>query len=148
MYGVGSGDTAAIQPEPVVHFRARIVELRWVEAGDTVSYDATYVADSRRLIATVPAGYADGYPRGASNSGVAVVRERTVPIRGRVTMDMIMLDVTDTGAEVGDVATLIGDPRETGAQVDIASVAAIAGLSPYEVLTGLRSRISRIYRGQ
>lgn len=148
MYGVGSGDSAGIEPEPVVYLKARIVELRWIEPGDTVSYDATFKADSRRLIATIAAGYADGYPRGASGRGVAILREQVVPIAGRVTMDMIMLDVTDTGAEVGDVATLLGNPQTTRAPIDIASVAEFADISPYELLTGLNSRIERVYRGK
>ncbi|HEX2721374.1 MAG TPA: alanine racemase [Gemmatimonadaceae bacterium] len=147
MYGVGSGATAALEPECVVWLRARIVALRWIETGDTVSYDATYRATSRRLIATVPLGYADGYPRGASNAGVAVLRHHIVPIAGRVTMDMIMLDVTDTGAEIGDIVTLIGDGSADGAPIDAASVAQVAGMSPYELLTGFRSRIHRVYRG-
>ncbi len=148
MYGVGSGDTAELEPEAVVYMHARIVEVRWIEAGDTVSYDATYRADSRRQIATIAVGYADGYPRGASGEGVAIVRGKVVPIAGRVTMDMIMLDVTDAGAEVGDMATLLGDPATSNAPIDIASVAAFAEISPYELLTGLHSRIERVYRGK
>lgn len=148
MYGVGSGEGAGLEPECVVHVKARIVETRWVEPGDTVSYDATWTASSRRLIATLPLGYADGYPRSAGNVGRAVVRGRIVPIAGRVTMDMIMLDVTDTGAETGDVATVIGDASATGAPIDVASIAALAETSSYELLTGLRSRLRRTYRGQ
>ncbi|HEX6576611.1 MAG TPA: alanine racemase [Gemmatimonadaceae bacterium] len=148
MYGVGSGEGAQLQPEPVVYMRGRIVEIRNVEAGDTVSYDATWTAERPTLIATVPLGYADGYPRNASNRGAAVVREKVAPIRGRVTMDMTMIDVTDLGADVGDVVTMIGDPAAAGTGIDVASVAALADMSPYELLTGLRNRIKRIYRGQ
>ena len=146
LYGVQAGEWIGLNPEPVIRIDARIVELRWIEVGDTVSYDATFTASSRRLIATLPMGYADGYPRGASNQGVAIVRDRAVPIAGRVTMDMIMLDVTDAGAEVGDVATLIGDANASDAPIDVASVARIAGISPYELLTGLRGRLTRIYK--
>ena len=148
MYGVGSGETASLQPEPVVYVRARIIEMRRVERGDTVSYDATWTADEPRLIATIPLGYADGYPRNASNVASGVVRGREVKITGRVTMDMIMLDVTGTDARVGDVVTMIGNPEETKAPIDVASVAALAQMSPYELLTGLRSRMRRTYRGQ
>ncbi len=147
MYGVGSGASAALQPECVVALKARIVELRWIDPGDTVSYEATFTASTRTLIATVPAGYADGYPRRASNAGSAIVRNRAVPIVGRVTMDMIMLDVTGNGAEVGDVATLIGDGGALGVPIDVAAVAGFAGMSPYEVLTGLRGRLDRIHTG-
>jgi alanine racemase len=148
MYGVGSGPTAALQPEPVVFLKGRIVELRRIEPGDTVSYDATWTARRASLIATVPLGYADGYPRAASNTGAAVVRDKVVPIAGRVTMDMTMIDVTDAGAEIGDVVTFIGNPGANGAAIDVASVAAKARISPYELLTGLRNRIRRTYRGQ
>ena len=147
MYGVGSGEGAALEPECVVAVKAPIVETRWVEPGDTVSYEATWIAPDRRRIATIALGYADGYPRNASVGGVGVVRNRVVPIAGRVTMDMIMLDVTDAGAETGDIVTLIGDGAKIGAPIDVASVAAIAGMSPYELLTGLRGRIRRTYTG-
>lgn len=147
MYGVGSGEGAELDPDPVVHVRARVAEIRDVEPGDTVSYDATWTADSRRQIATIPLGYADGYPRALSNLGLGIVRGTTVGIVGRVTMDMIMLDVTDTGAEIGDVVTMIGSSSEA-ARLDVATVATAAGMSPYELLTGLHSRLRRIYRGQ
>jgi alanine racemase len=148
LYGVGSGETAALQPEPVVYVKTRIVEIRRVETGDTVSYDATWTAEKPGIIATVPMGYADGYPRGASNKGFAVVGGRPVRIAGRVTMDMTMLDVTDTSASVGDLVTMIGDPVAVGAPVDVGSIAAVARMSPYELLTGLRGRLRRTYRGQ
>lgn len=148
MYGVGSGAGVRLLPHPVVHVRARIAEIRRVEAGDTVSYEATWTADSRRQIATIPLGYADGYPRASSNKGVGIVRGKRVKIAGRVTMDMIMLDVTDTGAEIGDVVTMIGSSPESGAELNVESVAATADMSPYELLTGLRGRLRRIYRGQ
>ena len=146
MYGVGSGESASLQPEPVVYMRGRIVEIRNVQRGDTVSYDATWTAQRQTRIATIPLGYADGYPRNASSVGVGVVRGNVVSIAGRVTMDMTMLDVTDVDAEVGDVVTMIGNPGQMNAPIDVASVASLANMSPYEVLTGLRSRISRIYR--
>ena len=147
MYGVGSGEGAALDPEHVVTVRAPIVEIRDVEPGDTVSYEATWTAPARRRIATLSIGYADGYPRNASGKGVGVVRGRIVPIAGRVTMDMIMIDITDSGAEIGDAVTLIGDPSKLPAPVDVQSVASIAAMSPYELLAGLRGRLSRIYKG-
>ncbi|MBA3340943.1 MAG: alanine racemase [Gemmatimonadaceae bacterium] len=150
LYGVGSGEGSLVAPRPVIHVRARVVETRWVEPGDTVSYDATWTAPSRRLIATIPMGYADGYPRSLSNAGRGVVRGREVTIAGRVTMDMIMLDVTDTGCEVGDVVTMIGSPAVgnatlDAAALDAAAVARLAEMSHYELLTGLRGRLRRVY---
>jgi alanine racemase len=145
LYGVGSG-SRAIAPEPVVHLRARIVEMRTIDDGDTVSYLATYRARGTRRIATLATGYGDGYRRALGNRGTALVHGRRVPVVGLVTMDMTMLDVTDVPCEVGDVATLIG--RDGDALLDVASVAASAdGLSPYELLTGLRQRLPRRYLG-
>jgi len=147
LYGAGSGEGARIVPESVISMKAPIVETRWVEPGDSVSYEAAWTATARRRIATIAAGYADGYPRAAGERGYGVVRGQRVPIAGRVTMDMIMLDVTDTGAETGDAVTLIGDSREPGAPADVSAVAELAGMSTYEVLTGLRGRLRRTYRG-
>jgi alanine racemase len=147
MYGVGSGEGAALEPEHVVSVIAPIVEIRDVEPGDTVSYEATWTAPARRRIATLSIGYADGYPRNASGRGVGILHDRVVPIVGRVTMDMIMIDITDSDAQIGDAVTLIGDGSKLGAPIDVESVASIAGMSPYELLTGLRGRMRRVYKG-
>jgi alanine racemase len=131
-------------PEPVAAIRARIVELRTIGDGDTVSYGATWRASGMRRIATLPVGYADGYRRSLSNRGVALLGGRRIHVAGRVTMDMTMFDVTDTDAALGDVVTLLGsDGNDT---ITVAELAGLAELSPYEVLTGLRSRLPRVYR--
>jgi alanine racemase len=146
LYGVGSGDSAEIAPDPVVSLRARVVDLRTIEAGDIVSYGATYRASERRRIATLAIGYADGYRRALSNCGTVIVRGRRARIAGLVTMDMTMIDVTDAPCEIGDVATLIG--RDGDEVITVADVAAAGSLSPYEVLTSLRSRLPRRYLRQ
>lgn len=141
LYGVGSGPGASLHPAPVVQVRARIVDLRWLEPGDTVSYGATYRTTRRERVATVAAGYADGYPRAAGNRATALIRGRRVPVRGVVTMDMTMLDVTDVTCSIGDTATLIGN--DGSEMVSVEEVASAAGMSPYELLTGLTSRLTR-----
>jgi alanine racemase len=143
LYGVGSGQGASLQPEPVVSLRAPIVEIRQLEAGDTVSYDATLRVERRSRIATLAIGYADGYPRSLSGIGSALIGDALAPIAGRVTMDMTMLDVTTIPCEVGDVATLIG--RGGNTLLSVERVADDANMSPYELLTGLRSRADRVY---
>ena len=143
LYGVGSGDGALLEPTPVVHMRARIVGLRRVRGGETVSYDATYHAVGDRQIATLGVGYADGYPRALSNRGCAVIGDRRVSVAGVVTMDMTMVDVTNVPCALGGVATVIGASGEEG--LDVAGVARTADMSPYELLTGLRSRVARVY---
>ena len=146
LYGVGSGAGSLIQPEPVTHIRARVVETRWIEPGDSVSYDATWRESSRRRIATIPMAYAVGYPRILGNRSMALTRTGTVPVVGLVTMDMIMLDVTDADCNVGDTVTLLGTAEE-GRQITVADLAGLAEMSPYEILTGLRARLSRHYAG-
>ena len=140
LYGVAVGP-ATWAPQGVVRLVAPVVGLQHVEAGDTVSYGATWRAPGPRRIATVAVGYADGYPRGAGNRATARIRDRPVPVVGLVTMDMTMCDVTDIACEVGDTVTLIGGDAESG----VAAIAAHAGRSPYEVLTGLRARAHRVH---
>ena len=143
LYGVGSG--IAPQPAPVAHLRARVVEMRDIAPGDTVSYDGAFRADGPRRIATACVGYADGYRRALSDRGVALVRGRRVPVAGLVTMDMTMLDVTGVPCAVGDVVTLLG--RDGDEVLTAEDVAARGALSPYELLTGLRARLPRRYVG-
>jgi alanine racemase len=141
LYGVPAFEGGVLVPEPVVSVRARIVELRTVWDGESVSYDATWRASGRRRIATVPVGYADGYRRGLSNRGEALLGATRIPVAGRVTMDMTMFDVTDTDAALGDLVTLLGSEREQ--VITVAELSAQAELSPYELLTGLRLRLPR-----
>lgn len=146
LYGVGSGPSATLQPEPVVHLRALILELRDVADGETVSYDATWKAQGTRRVATVGLGYADGYRRANGNVGRAIVAGHIVPIAGSVTMDMTMLDVTDRPCALGDTVTLLG--RDGAHLLSVEGVAETARLSTYEVLTGLRQRLARLYLGE
>lgn len=144
LYGVGGGAGAEVCPEPVAHLRARVVDLREVRPGETVSYGATWRASAVRRVATVAAGYADGLRRSLSNRGAAIIRGHRVPIAGVVTMDMTMLDVTDIRCEIGDVATLLG--RDGTDVLGIDEVAGTAEVSPYEFLVGLRLRAPHVYR--
>jgi alanine racemase len=144
LYGVAGIEGGAIVPGPVASMRARIVELRTIGDGETVSYDATWRARGTRRIATVPVGYADGYRRSLSNRGLALLGGQRIEVAGRVTMDMTMFDVTDTDAALGDVVTLLG--RDGGDVVTVSELAVAAELSPYEILTGLKLRLPRRYR--
>jgi len=130
----------------VISMRARIVEIRTIADGETVSYDATWTAKGTRRIATVPVGYADGYRRGLSNRGIALLRGQRIPVAGIVTMDMTMLDVTDTDAALGDLVTLLG--TDGGDTITVGELGALSEGSPYEILTGLRLRLPRRYREQ
>lgn len=143
LYGVNNLADPPIHSEPVVSLRARIVEMRTVHAGETVSYDGNWTAPSRRRIATVPVGYADGYRRILSNRGMGLLRGRRVPVVGNVTMDMTMFDVSDVPCDIGDVVTLIG--ADGGDVITVVDIARLGEFSPYEVLTSLKSRLPRRY---
>jgi len=146
LYGAGRWDGAPLLPEPVVSVRARIVDIRDALPGDTVSYGATHQVRRRARIATVAYGHADGYPIAMSDGGVALLHGSTVPVVGRVTMDMTMLDVTGVACARGDVVTFIGTDGDASLTVD--DVASRGSVSPYELLVRTRNRIPRVYRGE
>ena len=140
LYG---GAVPGYRPEPVVHWKARVIERRWREVGCTVSYGATYRTKGRTCLATVAAGYADGVRRTLSNRGAALVQGRRLPFAGRVTMDMTVLAAGAEEPPEGAVATLIGpDGAET---ITLDEVAEAAGTISYEILTGLSGRVERVY---
>ena len=143
LYGVGSGDGASLQPEPVVHVRARVLETHDLQDGDTVSYGASWRSVGTRRVATLGIGYADGYRRALGNRGPALLNGHRTTVAGVVTMDMTMIDVTDIPCGAGDTATLIGRDGELITVEDVATLADF--MSPYEVLTGLRQRLPRLY---
>jgi alanine racemase len=129
--------------------KARIVQIRHVERGETVGYGGTWTARRPTKLAIVAAGYADGYFRAASaNDGTrgaeVVVSGKRCPIAGRVSMDLIAVDVTDlekNAARRGQMVTLIGE----GITVD--ELAHHFGTIGYEVLTSLGRRFARVYKG-
>ena len=134
---------------PVVEMKGRIVQVREVKRGDTVGYGATFTAQRPSRVAIVAVGYADGVLRSAAadrNKGPAqvIVAGKRCPLAGRVSMDLIAVDVTDVpdgGARRGDFVTLIGG------DLGIDEVAAALGTISYEVLTSMGSRFHRTYKG-
>ena len=135
----------APEPERVVSVRARVVLVRDVPPGGTVGYGATHVARGWEKWATLGIGYGDGLPRVLGNRGSAIVHGKKVPLVGRISMDMTVVDITgvpDTTA--GDIATLIGSDGDACITVD--EVAHQAGTISYEILTGLTARLPRVER--
>lgn len=143
LYGGSAGPDA--QPEPVVSLRARIALVKVVPAGWTCGYGATYTARRPERWGTLAIGYGDGLPRALSPAGgEALVHGRRVPIIGRISMDMTVVDLTEVPqARAGDAATLIG--RDGGQEIGLDQVAAKAGTISYEILTGLGTRLPRLY---
>ena len=142
LYGGRWGRAPEEVLEPVVSLHARILQIRALSTDAPVGYGATWVARAPARIATVGVGYADGYPRSLGNHGVAVVAGVRVPVVGRVSMDLITLDVSALPAE----ALAVGDRVELyGRTMPIEEVAERAGTVTYELLTRLSPRIPRYY---
>jgi len=135
LYG---GRAGPHEPLPAARFSARIVATRTVRRGETVSYGATWRAPHDVVIATLAAGYADGIPRTLSGVGAVEVDGRRYPIRGRVTMDMTLVEA-DRGVEVGAVGTIFGG------LVSLDEQARNAGTISYELLTRISPRVERRY---
>lgn len=140
----GSGAEGEIPPpRPVAAVRARIVLVREVPPGSTVGYGATHTSAGWERWATLAIGYGDGYPRKLGNRGTALVRGTRVPVVGRISMDMTVVDVSAVPhVHEGDVATLIG--RDGDAEILLDDVAAQAETIGYEILTGLTARLPRV----
>ena len=132
--------------EPVMRLKSRVAMLKWVDAGTTISYARRFTAGERSLIASVPVGYADGYPRALTNRGQALVRGMRAPVAGTVCMDWIMLDVTGLpDVAVGDEVTLMGGDRQ-GNCILGEELARWAGTIPYEIFCGISKRVPRVYQ--
>ncbi|HUI46227.1 MAG TPA: alanine racemase [Nitrospirota bacterium] len=146
LYGYNPLEAGAAHADllPVLSLVTRIAFLKKVAAGIPISYGRSFVTQRESLIATLPIGYADGFSRGLSNKGEALVRGRRVPVVGRVCMDMCLVDVTEVpDVAEGDDVVLIG--RQGRELITAEEIAAKIGTIPYEVLCGISSRVPRIY---
>ncbi len=144
LYGGNPFSVGENPMETVATLTAPIVQIRDVAHTQTVGYGATYVAQPPARLAIVGAGYADGYPRALGNRGAAALAGRRVPVVGRVSMDLLCVDVSGVAPE----AARVGAPVELiGPTITVDEVAAHAGTISYEVLTGLSPRLCREYRG-
>ncbi|MCF8009172.1 MAG: alanine racemase [Halanaerobiales bacterium] len=131
--------------KPVLSWKAKIVYLKEVPPGTGISYGATYITDSNEKIATLPLGYADGYPRLLSNKGEVLIKGKRAPIRGRVCMDQFMVDVTKINdLKVGDLVTLIGKEEED--EIPATELADLVGTINYEITCGISKRVPRKYK--
>jgi len=150
LYGVNPTPHRPNPMQAVVELSGRILQLRHVEQGATVGYGATWSAKRASRIAVAALGYADGLMRAASaadrvRGGTASIAQRSCPIAGRISMDLVCIDVTDLpdgAVHRGDVATFIG------AGITIDDIAGSAGTIGYEILTRLSERCERIYRNE
>jgi alanine racemase len=116
-----------------------------VTKGESIGYGRSFFADRDMRVATVTTGYADGYPRALSNVGKIIINGSRCPIVGRICMDMMMADVTDVPkVSAGDTAVLIGRSGDENITAD--HIASYADTISYEILTGISSRVKRVYK--
>ncbi len=128
----------------VMSLKSGIILLKKVPAGTPISYGRTFVTKRESIIATIPAGYADGYSRKLSNQGEVIINGRRAPVVGRVCMDTTMIDVTDIpGVSYDTEVQLMGFQGTEGVSAD--DIANLTGTIPYEVLTSVGQRIRRVY---
>ncbi len=146
LYGVyPSPEMAArISLKPVLSWKTRVLQLKKVPSNTSISYGQTFITKRDSLIATLPIGYADGYPRLLSNRGQALVGGKRAPVAGRVCMDLTMLDVTDIRKiHQGDEVVLLGAQENDTISAD--EMASWADTISYEILTSIGARIPRIH---
>jgi len=137
-------DHERVSLKPAMALKAKLSHVKEVPPSTGISYGLTYKTEGRSLIATIPAGYADGYSRRLSNLGQVAVRGARAPVVGRICMDQFMVDVTDVpGVSVGDVATLMGDGSRGSPHVE--EVAAWMGTIVHEVICGVSRRVPKVY---
>ncbi len=146
LYGGGVGSDLP-RPRPVASLRARVTRIRAAEPGDTLGYGSTYSATGAEEWATVGVGYGDGLPRTLSNRGQALVLGQLVPIIGRISMDVTVVDISGVdGVSVGDAVTFFGVDGASALELD--EVASVAGTISYEVLTGISPRVPRVWMNE
>lgn len=129
---------------PAMELKSHIVHVKEIPAGTQVSYGGIYTAPDTRRIATIPVGYGDGYPRSLSDKGCVLIRGKRAPIRGRVCMDQLMVDVTEIPeAEPGMEVTLFG--KDGGETLSMDELTELSGRFNYEFACDLSGRVPRIY---
>lgn len=147
LYGLWPSDEVLkdrIDLKPVLSLHSTVVYVKTIAAGTPISYGGIYVADSKRTIATIPVGYGDGYPRTLSNKGWVLIHGKKAPIRGRICMDQMMVDVTDIpNVSVGDEVILIGTQEQES--ITMEQLGDLSMRFNYEFACDLGKRIPRVY---
>lgn len=144
LYPSDQVDKNAVKLTPVLELKSYVTYIKTIGPGDPVSYGGTFVADRPMRIATIPAGYGDGYMRSLSGKGSVLIRGKRARILGRVCMDQFMVDVTDIpDASEEDEVTLIG--RDGEESITVEELALLGGGFHYEILCGIGKRVPRVY---
>ena len=145
LYGIRPSARLKVNVKPVLSLKSRIIFLKKIKKGRGVSYGRTYIAKKPTRIATIAAGYADGYPWRLSNRAKVIIKNSLFPVVGRVCMDHIMVDIGNrSDIKVGDEVVLIGQKKNV--KVSAENLALWADTIGYEIVSGLSSHIPRVYK--
>ena len=149
MYGLLPSDEVDpenLPLEPAMKLISHVSHVKAVGPGFPVSYGSTYVTERDTVLATVPVGYGDGYPRTLSNKGFVLIHGKRAPITGRVCMDQFMVDVTDiSDVRQGDEIVLVGDQGED--RITVEELSDLCGRFNYEFTCDINRRVPRIQVG-
>ena len=152
LYGAGFDETtlARLGLVPTLALKARVAGVKTLQPGDCVGYGHTWQAERESRVALLPIGYCDGYPRALSGNAEVLLGGRRVPVVGLISMDCVVVDVTDVPAvQIGDEAVLIGTQgaasSSSAARISVDEVAARAKTVPQEILARLGPRLPRVY---
>ena len=146
LYGLSPsfGLDVGFPQKPIMSVKSAVSMVKTIDKGDCVSYGRTYTADRKIIIATVPIGYADGYPRAMSNRGYVLINGRKAPIIGRICMDQMTVDVTNIeNVEIGTVVTVIGNDGKFSITLD--DIANACNTISYEIMCNISIRMPRVY---
>ncbi len=145
LYGLTPTVDNGLDLRPVMSVKSKIAELQNVEKGEGIGYGFSFIAEEDMRIAVIPLGYADGYPWALSNKGHVLIRDRMVPVAGRVCMDAFMVDVTGVeGCEAGDEVIIMG--AKNGHAISAHMLGEWACSFSYEIMSGWSRRLPRIYK--
>lgn len=134
------------QIQPALSFKCRVSFVKEISKGTPLSYGRSFIAPKKLRVATLTAGYGDGYPRAASNRAEVLIQGKRCRVLGRVTMDQTLVDVSALkSVEAGEEATLIG--QQGREEISASELASWCGTVPWEILTNITYRVPRIYRG-
>ncbi len=143
IYPSGEMRRDSIRLKPVMELKSHVVYLKEIPAGTPVSYGGTFVADKKTVVATIPVGYGDGYPRSLSGKGSVLIGGKRCPILGRVCMDQFMVDVTDKDVNFLDEVTLLGRDRDE--EITVEELSSLSGRFPYEFVCDIGKRVPRVF---
>ncbi len=149
MYGMWPSEEVPrdiIDLKPAMELISHVVMVKTVPEGTPVSYGGTFVTERKTVIATIPVGYGDGYPRSLSNKGYVLIHGRKASILGRVCMDQFMVDVTDIPeVKEGDEVILMGRDETTGEEITAEFLGSLSGRFNYELTCDISKRVPRLF---